>query len=493
MNKRLPFIILCLLLCGLVSENTFGGTVNDLNDSTLVLGMDKKDPKPKKEKDPNRKRTGWTFGILPSVSYDADLGFQYGALSNIYYFGDGSTYPEYLHSFYVEASYTTRRYGVFRFSYDSKHLIPNHRLTIDLSYLPDAMCDFYGFNGYQSVYNNVWRDSKHYTADEGYKSRAFYKFKRDLIRFSADIRGPIAGNWYWCGGIGLLGYLNSSVNLDVLNKGKKEEKQLPYIDGLYEKYIQWGLIGQNEKNGGMHPYLRGGLAYDSRDRQTNPTKGLYTDAFLTYSAGFNSEHFGDQREFNNLRFNFTFRHYVPIYQDYISFAYRLAAQLTVAGTSPFYMNNYWNTLYIQRVLYEGVGGCNTVRGLLRNRVVSNGFAFANVEFRFKLCKFHVKKENFYIGLNPFLDAGMVLQPYDLDETAVRKAIVTNDPDFDMNTISDYFDFDRKSIYKPHLSAGIGLKAAMNDNFVLSVDWAMPFSKQDNAGWANFYVKIGYMF
>ena len=27
-------------------------------------------------------RRGWTFGILPSVAYDADLGFQYGALTN---------------------------------------------------------------------------------------------------------------------------------------------------------------------------------------------------------------------------------------------------------------------------------------------------------------------------------------------------------------------------------------------------------------------------
>ena len=35
-------------------------------------------------------RTGWTFGVLPSVAFDADLGFQYGALTNIYYFGDGA-------------------------------------------------------------------------------------------------------------------------------------------------------------------------------------------------------------------------------------------------------------------------------------------------------------------------------------------------------------------------------------------------------------------
>ena len=58
-------------------------------------------------------RTGWNFGVLPSVAFDADLGFQFGALTNIYYFGDGSTYPEYLHSIYAEAAYTTKHFGIF--------------------------------------------------------------------------------------------------------------------------------------------------------------------------------------------------------------------------------------------------------------------------------------------------------------------------------------------------------------------------------------------
>ena len=132
-------LIIILSIC-------FSGIYASENDSLKIVSEQQElaKGKPKKEKDPDRKRTGWTFGILPSVAYDADLGFQYGVLSNIYYFGDGSTYPEYLHSLYVEAAYTTRNYGLFRLSYDSKYAIPNHRLTVDLVYMPDAMCDFYG-------------------------------------------------------------------------------------------------------------------------------------------------------------------------------------------------------------------------------------------------------------------------------------------------------------------------------------------------------------
>lgn len=33
----------------------------------------------------NKIKTGWNFGILPSVAYDADYGFQGGILTNIYF------------------------------------------------------------------------------------------------------------------------------------------------------------------------------------------------------------------------------------------------------------------------------------------------------------------------------------------------------------------------------------------------------------------------
>ncbi|MBR7096375.1 MAG: hypothetical protein IKC78_01220, partial [Alistipes sp.] len=38
-------------------------------------------------------KTGYNFGPLPAVAFDADKGFQVGALLNIYDFGGGSTYP----------------------------------------------------------------------------------------------------------------------------------------------------------------------------------------------------------------------------------------------------------------------------------------------------------------------------------------------------------------------------------------------------------------
>ena len=113
---------------------------------TLMVNAAKQPDKQVVDSTGRKIKTGWNFGILPSVAYDADLGFQGGLLTNVYFYGDGSQYPEYIHSIYAEAAYTTKNYGIFRVNYDSKYLIPKHRLTLDLTYLPDAMCDFYGFN-----------------------------------------------------------------------------------------------------------------------------------------------------------------------------------------------------------------------------------------------------------------------------------------------------------------------------------------------------------
>ena len=387
-------------------------------------------------------------------------------------------------------------------------MIPNHRLTLDATYQPDAMCDFYGYNGYQSVYNQDFHKWKKDPAKMGvledYQSRAFYKYKRDLFRFAADIEGTIWKNIKWNAGVGVLGYMIDECDIDMLN-GKKnvydptleryEQKAMDKnIEGMYEKYVKWGLIDQAEANGGWHPYLRAGLTYDSRDQRTCPTKGIYADAFFTYTAAF-----GEQATagYNHLQFNFNFRHYVPVYRDRVTFAYRIGTQNNIAGQSPFYMNTYLNTLFIQRVMYEGLGGANSLRGIMRNRILANGFAYANVELRCKVAKFDIGRQHFYIGLAPFFDLGVITQPYELDEAKITDAY-TADTDANKLPLDKYFamkdgKFDNSKVYMPHMAAGLGLKVAMNENFVLSVDWAMALNKQDNAKWANFYIKMGYLF
>lgn len=53
-------------------------------------------------------KKGLSYGPLPVVAFDADRGFQFGALLNLYNFGDGSTYPNPKSTWYFEASAYTK-------------------------------------------------------------------------------------------------------------------------------------------------------------------------------------------------------------------------------------------------------------------------------------------------------------------------------------------------------------------------------------------------
>ncbi|MCK7525245.1 MAG: hypothetical protein MZV64_50385 [Ignavibacteriales bacterium] len=120
-------------------------------------------------------KKGWTFGALPIVAYDADMGFQYGALAQFFDYGDGTIYPDYRHTFYVEVSRFTKGSGVNQLFYDSKYLIPgNIRITADLDYLTERALDFYGFNGYEANYDQSVTDQE----SDDYISRVYYKHER---------------------------------------------------------------------------------------------------------------------------------------------------------------------------------------------------------------------------------------------------------------------------------------------------------------------------
>ena len=128
-------------------------------------------------------KTGWNFGALPTITFDTDLGFQYGAMVDLYNYGDGSRYPTYNHKLYFEVSRFTKGSGINRFFYDSDQLIKGLQTSVDLSYLSDNAYDFYGFNGFDAVINPDWIDD----TNEDYISRMYYKYDRRLFRFRVDL------------------------------------------------------------------------------------------------------------------------------------------------------------------------------------------------------------------------------------------------------------------------------------------------------------------
>src|SRR5512133_1722333 len=79
----------------------------------------------------NEVKTGWKFrGALPAISFDTDLGFQYGALFEMHNYGSGNT--EYIDRTYTEVSRYTKGSGIYRFMFESYHVIPGIHFTSDL-------------------------------------------------------------------------------------------------------------------------------------------------------------------------------------------------------------------------------------------------------------------------------------------------------------------------------------------------------------------------
>lgn len=425
-------------------------------------------------------KTGWNVGGLPVIAFDTDLGFEYGALVQLFNYGDGTTYPQYKHMVYAEVSRYTKGSGINRLYYDSKYLIPGLRLTSDLAYLTDKTYDFYGFNGYESNFNDKWIDD---TQPDGiYQSRAFYKYDRKLTRFTTDLQGKLNDKRFgWVAGVGLYNFQIDTVDIDKLNKGKSSNDKLPYVDGgLYNRYINWGIIDADEKDGGFTTYLKAGAVFDTRDNEPNPMKGIWTEAIITYAPSF----MGVGKEYEHVKLTFTHRQYFTIVKNRLSFVYRLGYQGTLLGKCPFYLQPNMTTLFLRGATSEGLGGGKTLRGIMRNRVVGDGIAYGNIELRWKFAKFYFIKQNFYLSLNTFIDGGQVVKPVDFNKSnAVQTAEA--DPKF---TETDYFSNDSESL---HLSYGGGLRVVMNQNFIIAVDHGRVFDKKD--GNAGTYIGLNFLF
>lgn len=409
-------------------------------------------------------KTGWTFGALPAIAYNSDEGFRYGALANFYYYGDGTTYPDYLHSLYFEWSRTTKGNGLNNFFYDSEYLIPDTRTTFDLMYLTEQALDFYGFNGYEAPYNLAFEDPE----DMGYFSRLYYRHDRKLLRITADFQRDLGvEDWKWLGGVGFFGVQTGPVDVDNLNEGVDPEDDdfLPNAS-IYNDYVDAGIIPDDLKEGGNTTFLKGGVMHDTRDELANPMSGMWTEGFLMAAPSFMGT-----GNYGYLQAVFIHRHYFTLIKDRLSLANRLGYQGKLAGNMPFYMFPF---IYNSYKTNDGFGGAKTVRGVRRNRIQGEGIAYGNFELRYKALKFHAANQNFYISTSVFADFAMVTQKYDVDYGNTPTTLIVA-PQNDT----------------PHWGTGVGLHIVMNRNFVVAVNYGMALDEQD--GDSGLYIGLNFLY
>ena len=364
MKKTLLFAI-CLLICG---SPVFAENLSEVN----ADAAEKKEKKEKKNVTYNENgeiiKTGINLGPLPVVAFDADRGFQFGALMNIYNFGNGKNYPNPNAQWYFEGSAYVKEGNVgsylFRVEYDNKTLIPGVRMSVCAGYYKDAALDFYGFNGYQSKYDmkligdNISFDTATKSGEslakkfneKGKVPKGFYRYSRELVRFKADFTGKIAKNLYW----------EAGYNLNWMKTGSFTPKGYSVysdkIEGgttLFQLYKDWGIIPADQASGGVISSARAGLMYDSRNVENNPTKGIWAEAHVIGAPKWLGTSVG------HYKFCATMRQYIPLGTPKVVFAYRLAYQ-GFFGNAPWYAMPVYTTMG-PKPDYDGLGGYRTVR------------------------------------------------------------------------------------------------------------------------------------
>jgi outer membrane protein assembly factor BamA len=218
--------------------------------------------------------------------------------------------------------------------------------------------------------------------------------------------------------------------------------------------------------------LKFGLVYDSRDNEANPNHGIWVEGLVMTAPRF---FFNEEVAYTKLAI--IYRQYLPLVKEKLTLAYRLGWQGTLNGNTPFYMQPLMVSTNLKITKNDGLGGAKSLRGVLRNRIVGDAFAYGNFEFRYKFLKLKLWKQNFYCAFSGFTDLGVITKEVKMDKSLVPGELYNR-----------YFTTEKDKL---HTSYGVGLHIAMNENFILAIDYGKAADKRD--GDSGLYIGIGFIF
>lgn len=424
-------------------------------------------------------KTGINFGPLPAIGYSSDLGWHYGALTDIYWYGDGTVYPDYVWKANVEASWYSKGNSVYHAYFDSKYLIPGIRVSADLTYLGNKTSNFYGFDGAASRYIKG--------LDKIVEGQGLYLMRRDNFRFEFTTQGKIGeSHWGWVGGLAYNYYRTGH----AVNKGLDPDATKDI--SLYDVYVENGVIPEQEANGGHHLEFKAGVVFDTRDHENNPSKGSNLELFFFGSPDILN---GDRGGYHNhyLKMAVHYKQFFTLVPDRLVFGGHVAYQGLIAGNSPFYTLQTIMPINRKNIITDGLGTTNTIRGTVINRFLGNGYVWGNFELRWSFARFRLFNQNFILATNPFFDLGMVVQPYRMEQLkalAGNQTVIATDYSTGKEvTVADLYTGQNEKL---HMSAGAGLHIIMNQNFNINFEFGKCFDKNDGEG-LGINVGLNYIF
>ncbi len=312
--------------------------------------------------------SGWEVTGLPALNFDSDEGIGFGALLALYDYGPGGVEP-YQALLQPMLFFTTEGRRAVSLFVDAPHWVRGWRVGASVSFQKLITTPFYG----------TGNDAAYEPALEEGENPHFYRFGRKDRTLGVSLQRPIAGTplrILFGGGI-------SHVRIDPT----------PRNEGTT---LLTELLGPHASRGGYENRIRGGIIWDTRDRESGPRAGVWSEGLVEVV----SEVLGSRSDYT--RWTLTDRRYLTLAPGLV-FANRALLQ-GVAGSIPFYS---LSTIASSFGGMEGLGGSNTLRGVLWNRFVGKGHFLWNAELRWRVRDFRIIGRGAHLALVGFLDQGRV--------------------------------------------------------------------------------------
>lgn len=408
--------------------------------------------------------SNYSWGVVPVLAYDSDIGFKYGANFNIFDYGKYKQQEDYEQYLYARLVNSTNNTLETQLLFDSDRIFKQGKVVVETSYIIDQNLSFFGFNGSNSVYNSNFTD----VTSPDYINRYYYTHQRKLFRIRTDYQQQL-----WTKTMRLyIGATLNNYNISSVDFSKHQSPNGPNNEpaekrSLYSDYIDWGIISPTEKIGGTINYATLGFIYDNRDNQRVTRNGMWLETYgLLSPKNISDQYFS--------KFVFTFRHYINFPKPDMVFSYRISSQNKIGGKIPFYM---LPTYFGSQINRDGVGGAFNMRGVIRNRIAADGYAVGNFELRKQTLHFRFLKLNFDILASVFSDVAYITQEYEFNTSEI--------PDEYKNS---FFKNDKQTLTATY---GVGVYIIYNKNNIMSVYYGSSFNKQ--LGNNGVYVGSSYLF
>jgi len=388
-----------------------------------------------------KERTGWGWGGVPAINYNADDGFGYGVLLNLFNYSSGGYSPYYFKINPIIFATTGGKQDHTLF-FDSPYML-GHGLRINarIRIQKEKFYPYYGLGNDSEYHASYVETDDDENSLDTLHGKYYYRMKTNQYKFFTNLQKAFM---YGKDGKPLISGL---IGLGVVSVSN-EELNNDGIPTLFETDKNSSVLSSKEAKGGLNNFIKVGVIYDTRDNEPAPNSGVWTEALVEWYTKLLGS------DYSFARLTLTDRRYFPITKKLV-YANRVVFE-NIFGDAPFNMLYPYGSSWAAD---EGVGGYRTLRGVFKNRYIGTTKLFMNMEFRYKFYEFSLFNQDFYLAGNLFCDAGRV-----------------------------WYDEPVNSLKNLHIGKGAGLHIAWNENFIVYAD--MGHSTESGR---QLYIDIGYLF